>query len=219
MFAENLVENILIPYPQRHVVFTIPKRLRCCFKFDRSLLTHLYTAAWEAWSEDVKESAGEGSRRAGMVAALHTAGDLVSFHPHLHTMALSGSLDDAGVFRELPHGIDTARICVLFRDKVFAALLEEDLLNEDTVVSMKAWKNSGFGVFASDAIAPDDKERLLFVARCLKRCPVSNERMMIDESSAEEPLDSLHFVQGRQSCIDPGFLTPGIPCRTLPAHT
>ena len=186
IFAENLVENVLLPYPQRHVVFTIPKRLRCYFKFDRSLLSHLYTAAWESWSEYTAEVVGHGSRT-GMVAALHTAGDLLSFHPHVHTMALSGAIDDAGTFHELPLNIDTARICELFRDEVFAALLGEELLDEETIASMKSWSNSGFSVFASDPIEPKDLERLLFVARYLKRCPVSNERMLIDETDGNNP--------------------------------
>ena len=122
-----------------------------------------------------------------MVAALHTAGDLLSFHPHVHTMALSGAIDDAGTFHELPLNIDTARICELFRDEVFAALLGEELLDEETIASMKSWSNSGFSVFASDPIEPKDLERLLFVARYLKRCPVSNERMLIDETDGNNP--------------------------------
>ena len=187
VFSENLVENILLPYPQRHVVFTIPKRLRCYFKFDRSLLSHLYTAAWESWSEYVQEAAGEGSCRTGMVAALHTAGDLMTFHPHAHTMALSGAIDETGTFHELPPAIDTARICELFREKVFTALLGEELLDEETVASMRTWTNSGFSVFASDPVEPEDRERLLFVGRYLKRCPVSNERMVIDETDADNP--------------------------------
>ena len=186
IFAENLVENVLFPYPQRHVVFTIPKRLRCYFKFNRKLLSHLYRAAWEAWNEYVKEVAGERGRT-GMVAALHTAGDLLSFHPHAHTMALSGAIDEGGTFHELPPAIDTARICELFREKVFAALLGEELLDEETIASMKGWTNSGFSVFASDPIEPEDRERLLFVARYLKRCPVSNERMVIDETDGDNP--------------------------------
>ena len=46
VFAENLVSEVLLPQPQRHVVYTIPKRLRCYFRFNRRLLSSLYAAAW-----------------------------------------------------------------------------------------------------------------------------------------------------------------------------
>lgn len=187
VFAENLVSNVLLPYPQRHLVFAIPKRLRCYFKFDRSVLSHLYAAAWEAWREYVREVTQSNASTTGMVAALHTAGDLLSWHPHSHNIALSGAIDEAGTFHELPDILDTDRICQLFREKVFAALVKEGFLDEETVSSMKTWEHSGFSVFASDPIASDDKERLLFLARYLKRCPVSCERMLIDESLPDEP--------------------------------
>ncbi|NMC64362.1 MAG: hypothetical protein GYA55_14455 [SAR324 cluster bacterium] len=47
--------------------------------------------------------------------------------------------------------------------------------------------HSDFSVFASKPISLDDKERLLFLARWLKRCPLSYERMLIDETTLDEP--------------------------------
>jgi len=41
-FAEHRHENV----PNRHVVFTIPKRLRGYFRYDRKLNTVLFRAAW-----------------------------------------------------------------------------------------------------------------------------------------------------------------------------
>ena len=37
LFAENLEEKVLQPYPHRHLIFSIPKRLRVYFRFDRTL--------------------------------------------------------------------------------------------------------------------------------------------------------------------------------------
>jgi len=50
-FAEHINENVLEDVPQRHIVFTIPKRLRVFFKYDRALLSILFKAAWKALSE------------------------------------------------------------------------------------------------------------------------------------------------------------------------
>jgi len=45
-FAEHLHENVLEDVPNRHVVLTIPKRLRGYFRYDRKLNTVLFQAAW-----------------------------------------------------------------------------------------------------------------------------------------------------------------------------
>jgi hypothetical protein len=59
VFAENLVEHVLLPYEQRHVTFTVPKRVRPYFKFDRTLNSILYDAAWESWKELILEQGPE----------------------------------------------------------------------------------------------------------------------------------------------------------------
>ena len=50
-FAEHLHENVLEDVPNRHVVFTIPKRLRGYFRYDRKLNTVLFQAAWGSQSD------------------------------------------------------------------------------------------------------------------------------------------------------------------------
>ena len=53
IFAEHLHENVLLPYPHAHQVYTLPKRIRPFYRFNRRLTGHIYTAAWESWSEYV----------------------------------------------------------------------------------------------------------------------------------------------------------------------
>ena len=50
---------------------------------------------------------------------------------------------------------------------------------------MKSWEHSGFSVYVSEAIEPDSTDSLHFLARYLKRCPISLERLSIDESGGE----------------------------------
>lgn len=73
IFAEHLHEEVLLPHEDRQLIFTIPKRLRIYFRYDRSLLKHLYTAAWQTWQEFVRMRFPYGTP--GAVMALHTAGD------------------------------------------------------------------------------------------------------------------------------------------------
>jgi hypothetical protein len=74
--------------PVRHIVFSLPKRLRIYFKYDRKLTKLLYRAAWDAWSVVTGNLPG----KTGMIAALHTAGDLLHFHPHIHSIAIDGTV-------------------------------------------------------------------------------------------------------------------------------
>lgn len=66
IFAEHLDQNLLLALPHRHLVFTLPKRLRIYFKFNRRLCKYLYTAAWDAWSSyplaDVPKSPSRQNR-------------------------------------------------------------------------------------------------------------------------------------------------------------
>ena len=72
LFAEHLHENVLLEEGHRHLIFSLPKRLRVYFRFDRSLFQLLYRAAWQSWSEYVDEQLPTG--RTGAVMALHSAG-------------------------------------------------------------------------------------------------------------------------------------------------
>jgi len=50
-FAEHIYSNVIEEVPHRHTVFTIPKRLRSYFMYNRSLNSILFRAAWGALSE------------------------------------------------------------------------------------------------------------------------------------------------------------------------
>ena len=158
IFAENLEQNVLLKQPHCHGVFTIPKRFRCYFKFDRKLLGRLYTAAWESWKELVAEQCPTGTT--GAVMALHTAGDLLGFHPHIHTILLTGAILPDGSFQ--PVTINSDDLQLLFAAKVRQFLLDAGLLTQEIVDSMQTWKHSGFNVFLGEPIAADDSEQRLF---------------------------------------------------------
>ena len=72
--------------------------------------------------------------------ALHTAGDLLNFHPHIHSLGLHGAIDHAGKFHLL-QSVDTRYLTRQFADYVFQALLEVELIDQDTVDSIKAWEH------------------------------------------------------------------------------
>ena len=63
---------------------------------------------------------------------------------------------------------------------------------------MLSWEHSGFHVFVGEPIEPGNTDARLFVARYLKKCPISLERLQLIESAAE-PLVRYHKPKTRES--------------------
>lgn len=116
--------------------------------------------------------------------AIHTAGSLLNWHPHIHAIALDGTVHDDGAFRQLEQ-VDTELLGEFFAEKVFSFLLEAGLLDDEVVSSIRSWKHSGFNLFVGEPIAASERDARLFLARYLRKAPLSLERLSIDESGSE----------------------------------
>ena len=68
-FAEHIHSEVIEYVPHRHTVFTIPKRLRVFFKYDRKLNTILFRAAWGA----LKDILGVDERELAAIFTVQTA--------------------------------------------------------------------------------------------------------------------------------------------------
>ena len=97
-------------------------------------------------------------------------------------------VDWEGEFHALLDSVDTERVCELFSDRVFEALLKAELLDEETVNNMKSWSHSGFSVYVSEEVEPESSDSLHFLARYLKRSPISLERLSVEEQVGKEPV-------------------------------
>ncbi|MGB6849134.1 MAG: hypothetical protein WBG05_13140 [Thermoanaerobaculia bacterium] len=85
MWAEQeLLENV----PHRQVVFTIPKRLRIFFRYDRKLLGELAACAWRALRLYFDASFDGAEVTPGAVGFLQTAGELLNLGDSRHRTTL-----------------------------------------------------------------------------------------------------------------------------------
>jgi hypothetical protein len=86
----------LLPVPYFHVVFTLPDTLnQLALCQPRLVYDTLFEAAWQtllAFASDTKHLGA----RPGMVAVLHTWGQTLSLHPHLHCIVPGGGLTEHG---------------------------------------------------------------------------------------------------------------------------
>ena len=84
-------ERFLAEYEDR---FTIPKRLRVFFKFDRRFLGDLCRCALRSLSCYFEVVTGS-ALTPGVIAAIQTFGDRINLHMHLHFLVTEGGIDDA----------------------------------------------------------------------------------------------------------------------------
>ena len=90
----------VLPVPYFHVVFTIPSELnQLCLAYPKQLYNILFSASWKTltvFSNDPKHLGA----RSGMTSILHTWGQNLSLHPHVHCLVPSGGIDRQGKWKE-----------------------------------------------------------------------------------------------------------------------
>lgn len=92
-------EKELLPVAYFHVVFTVPEALNpLCLKKPAKMYNLLFKTAWSvmcSFAADEKHLAA----KAGMIAVLHTWGQNLSLHPHLHCIVPGGGVTQAGYWK------------------------------------------------------------------------------------------------------------------------
>ena len=179
-FGEWLCEKVLKAIPHRHFVFSIPKILRRYFLYDRKLLSELSRCAWEVLKEFFQEIVSEEDAVPGAVIAIHTFGDFLGWHLHLHVLCTDGCFYGNGPagagFRVAPV-FELKHLEAIFRHKVFKMLLSKGKITEDLIDMLMSWRHSGFNVFCGSRIQPDDETAMENLARYIIRASFSQERM------------------------------------------
>ncbi len=180
LFGELLSGTILHPVPHRHLTFTIPKMLRPYFRYDRDLLKDLCRIANQCLVEFMRTTLGLPEGIAGIVMVIHTFGEYLDFHPHLHALVADGLFTRSGLFHVLPD-VSLQPLEELFRVRVITFLLEKGLLPPKRARMLRDWKHSGFNIHQSRRVGPDedkDRERL---AQYIIRSPFSLEKMHVTD--------------------------------------
>jgi hypothetical protein len=143
--SEWIAGSVCHQVPHRQVVFTIPKVLRGIFRKRRLLLSLLFQSAIDTLTESFRLQLGLAEGKIGAVAAVHTFGDYLVFHPHLHVLVADGLFTPDGRFHCLPHGA-IGSMTELFRHRFLAILREKKLISPNKLSNLLGWKHSGFHV-------------------------------------------------------------------------
>lgn len=175
-FGEWLCSEVLKSVPHRQWVFSIPKRLRIYFMYDRKLLSNLSRCAWSVLSAYLKHIVPDGNATAGAAIAVQTFGEFQNFNPHLHAIVTDGCFSDNGIFHVTP-GVKPHDLEDLFRYEVFKMLRAEGKITDAVIENMLSWHHSGFNVYCGSAIWPHDESALENLAHYVIRAAFSQERM------------------------------------------
>ena len=155
----------------------IPKRLRLHTRFDRKLLGKLCGCAWTCIQAEVRRLLGRDDVVPGMIGAIQTHGELLHWHPHIHTLVTCGAFTLEGDFLEVPE-FDIQRLRVAWQEAVFALYLAEGKIESEVVENMRSWPHSGFSVDQSVFLPANDRPGIERLVQYMTRCPFSLSRLV-----------------------------------------
>jgi hypothetical protein len=119
-----------------HVVFTLPSSLNGLFTaFQKEMQDILFRAAWQTLRQFAAIPVYLGAKT-GMIAVLHTWGQTLTLHPHLHCIVPEGGVDDGGrrvrgkkTDNRSPFLFPVVQMSEVFRGK-FLSLMSKKLKNK-----------------------------------------------------------------------------------------
>ena len=221
--ARFILDQVVAPVPHRHYVLAIPRMLRPYFQRHRHLLKRLCTLAHESLTEYLRTALGCPEGVPGIIMTLHTFGEYLDFHPHIHALVADGlflreppppkaaappsSLQPpACPFESQPFSFSAFQLFKLkpleelFRAKVIHLLVEQKLLPPERVPVLYSWKHSGFNVHAGEPVPPEAKADLEALAQYILRNPFSVEKMTL-----ESPTDMVIYRSRLNAKINRNF--------------
>jgi hypothetical protein len=171
----------LLPVPYYHLVFTLPHELNALVQHEpRELYAMLFAAASHTLIEFGRNPRWLGGEIAATLV-LHTWGQTLSQHLHVHCLIAAGALDAAGRWVRSRRGFlfPVKALSVVFRGKFLAALGK--LLAPApslTALHAKAWV-----VYAKRPFAGPEQV-LEYLGRYTHRTAISNERLVCADADS-----------------------------------
>ena len=174
-------EADLLPVKYFHVVFTVPNKLNELFLYNQQAMSNLlFTTAWSVLKDFGNTKKWIGGK-IGATAILHTWGQNLWFHPHVHFIVPAGALMPNGKWK---HARNRGKY--LFKveqlSNVFRARFVEELrqLREQKIVTGKV----PGGLFDKDWVVyakqpfGGPEQIIKYLSRYTHRTAISNERIL-----------------------------------------
>lgn len=172
-------ENELLPVPYFHVVFTLPDTLnRLCMYKPVVLYNLLFKTAWSVITSFGSDHKWLGAQT-GMISILHTWGQTLSLHPHLHCIVPGGGLTQAGKWKMArskgKYLFNVKAMSTVYRGR-FIAALKEQLPEEMTPQIVNALYKPGWVVYAKRPFT-GPQSVVEYLGRYTHKIAISNHRI------------------------------------------
>jgi hypothetical protein len=168
-------ETELLPVPYFHVVFTLPDSINSLAMHQPKLV---YDALFEATWETLKNFGKAKEIQMGMIAVLHTWGQQLSLHPHLHCIVPGGGINREGQWKNSRTDgkflFPVKALSKVFRAKYCAKLkAKSPILYEQ--IRQDLWKKP-WVVFAKKPFG-NTKSVVEYLGRYTHKIAISNQRI------------------------------------------
>lgn len=182
----------LLPTRYFHVVFTLPPALHPLFRYNEARLYALFFSV----SASVLKDFFRHDRRLGVapaiVGVLHTWGQQLQYHPHLHFLVTAGGLDAEAKWRQIPAAakpflFDVRALSRCFRGRLLGAL--ESLWRRGKLRAPDGWSeeavpaalrracDSKWVLYSKPVLCAAEKV-LEYLGRYIKRIAISESRLV-----------------------------------------
>lgn len=171
----------LLPVPYYHLVFTLPHELNVLAQHNpRELYAMLFAAASETLIEFGRNPRWLGGEIAATLM-LHTWGQTLSQHLHVHCLVAAGALDAAGQWVRSRRGFlfPVKALSTVFRGKFLAHLRKRPV----PAPLLSALRAKPWVVYAKRPFAGPEQV-LEYLGRYTHRTAISNERLVSAEAHA-----------------------------------
>lgn len=174
----------LLPVAYFHVVFTVPDTLNQLFQqYPATSYNLLFKSAWETIA---RFGYTQLHAETGMVAILHTWGQNLSLHPHLHCVVPGGGIDYRGQWKQVNTSqkgkvflFRVENLSIVFRGK-FIAGLKKKLPQEKRFI--RELYKTHWVVYAKEPFAGPEQV-IEYLGRYTHKVAIGNHRLLkVDET-------------------------------------
>lgn len=172
----------LLPVGYFHVVFTLPQELN---SYCRSYPAALYNMLFSAGKETVETFANDPKHlgaKTGMVGVLHTWGQTLSLHPHVHMIIPGGGITEDGMWKNSKGNgsflFPVQAMSVVYKNK-FMEKLKQFLETENKPMDAalrRSLYNKSWVVYAKQPFM-GPKQAIEYLGRYSHKIAISNHRI------------------------------------------
>jgi hypothetical protein len=174
----------LLPVPYFHVVFTVPDKLNSLFlEKPADLYNLLFATTWETIAQF---SYTKLHAETGMVAILHTWGQNLSLHPHIHCVVPGGGINFRGKWRQVSTSENgkvflfrVENLSSVFRGKFISALQKKLPQSKEFINDLY---KTPWVVYSKEPFAGADQV-IEYLGRYTHKVAIGNHRLLnVDET-------------------------------------